>query len=76
MFTLGLTCSVMVPLALPICAILFFIAYAFDKFNLIFVYPIDFESQIMNRKILIKCTFAAILLFQGFTTLVISSMID
>lgn len=63
MFTLGLCCSVIVPLALPFCAILFYLAYLIDKYNLIFVYPIDFESQLMNRKILIKGTLAAILLF-------------
>ena len=44
MFTLGLVCSVIIPLALPICAVAFFMTYAIDKYNLFFVYPIDFES--------------------------------
>ena len=44
MFTLGLACSVIVPLALPICAVAFYFTYAIDKYNLFFVYPIDFES--------------------------------
>ena len=44
MFTLGLGFSVLIPLAMPICAILFALTYAFDKYNLFFVYPIDFES--------------------------------
>ena len=76
MFTLGLCCSVVTPLALPVCAILFGIAYAFDKYNLFFVYPIDFDSQLMNRKILIKCTLSAIILFQAVTTFSISGMLD
>lgn len=63
LFTLGLCCSVIIPMAMPLCAIIFYLAYAFDKYNLFFVYPIDFESQMMNRKILIKCTLSAILMF-------------
>lgn len=63
MFTLGLCCSVIIPMAMPICTILFWLTYAIDKYNLFFVYPIDFESQMMNRKILIKCTLSAIMLF-------------
>lgn len=76
MFTMGLGCSVLIPLAMPICAILFAVSYAFDKYNLFFVYPIDFESQIMNRKILIKCTLSAILLFQVITIVVLQSILD
>ena len=44
LFTIGLCCSVLIPLAMPLCAILFFITYAMDKYNLFFVYPIDFDS--------------------------------
>ena len=76
MFTLGLYCSVMIPLATPLCAIFFYLAYAIDKYNLFFVYPIDFESQMMNRKILIKCTLSAILMYQAITTAVIGSVIE
>jgi len=77
-FTLGLCCSVLIPLAMPICAILFAVTYAFDKYNLLFVYmyPIDFESQIMNRKILIKCTVCAIILFQVVTIAVLQSLLS
>ena len=76
MFTLGLCCSVIIPMAMPICTIFFWLTYAIDKYNLFFVYPIDFESQMMNRKILIKCTLCAIMLFQAITIAVISSMLD
>ena len=76
MFTLGLYCSVMIPLATPLCAIFFYLAYAIDKYNLFFVYPIDFESQMMNRKILIKCTLSAILMYQAITTAVLGSVIE
>lgn len=75
MFTMGLCCSVVIPVTSPFCAILFFFAYAIDKYNLFFVYPIDFESQEMNRKILIKTVLAAIMLFQGITIAVIQSMV-
>jgi hypothetical protein len=73
---MGLCCAVLIPLAMPVCAILFFIAYITDKFNLFFVYPIDFDSQIMNRKILIKVTLSAIILSQAITIAVISSILE
>jgi hypothetical protein len=76
MFTMSLCCSVVIPLALPVSAIFFWLTYAFDKYNLFFVYPIDFDSQLMNRKILIKCTLSAIILFQAVTIVSISSMLD
>lgn len=76
MFTIGLTCSVLVPLALPLCSLLFFLSYAIDKYNLFFVYPIDFESQLINRKSLIQSTFVAILLFQVVTITAIAGIID
>ena len=37
-FTLGLSCSVLIPLVTPLCALLFFTTYAIDKYNLFFVY--------------------------------------
>jgi len=76
MFTTGLCCSVLIPITSPFCAILFYFAYAIDKYNLFFVYPIDFESQLMNRKILIKTVLAAILLFQAITIAIIQHMLD
>ena len=76
MFTLGLICSVIIPLAMPLCALFFYLAYAIDKYNLFFVYPIDFESQMMNRKILIKCTLSAILMFQAISTAVLGTVIE
>jgi len=76
MFTLGLCCSVIIPMATPLCAVFFFLAYAIDKYNLFFVYPIDFESQMMNRKILIKSTLSAIFMFQAVTTTVLGAIIE
>ena len=76
MFTLGLTFSVLVPLVIPLCALLFLFSYAFDKYNLFFIYPIDFESQVINRKTLIQSTLVAILIFQGVTVTAISSLVD
>ena len=63
MFTFGICWSVIIPVAMPLCAILFWLAYFFDKYNLFYVYPIEFESQLMNRKTLVLCTFMAIIFF-------------
>ena len=49
MLTAGLCCSVVIPLAMPLFAVLFWLAYVFDKYNLFYVYPIEFESRLMNR---------------------------
>ena len=63
-FAVGLVFSVAVPLVCPVVALLFGILYTLDKYNLVFVYPLDFDSQIANRKALILHSLAAVLLFQ------------
>ena len=40
----SLTFSIAVPLLCPLMALVFLAGYASDKYNLIFVYPLDFES--------------------------------
>ena len=35
-----------------------------DKYNLMYIYPLDFESQVLSRKTLVKNSFYAIVLFQ------------
>jgi len=62
-FTLSLVASVLIPLIVLPVALLFWIAYALDKYNLLFVYPLDFESNMVNRKTLVSQTFASIILF-------------
>ena len=75
LFTLGLCSSIIIPVSMPLFAILFWLSYGIDKFNLFYVYPNEFESQLLNRKTLVVCTFIAILLFQLTMTLVTSTMI-
>jgi len=35
-----------------------------DKYNLMYIYPLDFESQVLSRKTLVKNSFYAIIIFQ------------
>ena len=43
-FTLVLSFSTIVPLVLPLGSVFFYIKYLFDKYNLIYVCPEQFES--------------------------------
>lgn len=61
---------------MPLFASLFWLAYGIDKYNLFYVYPIEFESQLMNRKTLVVCSFIAILLFQLTMAVVTSTMVQ
>ena len=38
--------------------------YLIDKYNLMYYYPLEFESSSVSRKLLIKNSFYAVLLFQ------------
>jgi len=44
LFGFGLILSLLMPLLAPVMLLLFIVAYYFDKYNLIFVYPIEFDS--------------------------------
>ena len=48
-FCLGLVFSLVDPMICGVVLAIFILAYSFDKFNLIFVYPLGFDSQITNR---------------------------
>lgn len=63
MFTLCLGLSIVVPALMPFACMMFFMQYVFDKFNLLYVYPIDFESKICNGQIQIVYSIIGILLF-------------
>lgn len=45
-------------------AIIFLLLHFLDKFNISFVYPMDFESQMTNRKTLVKGSLVGIIFFQ------------
>ena len=53
LFVLTLSLSVVVPLVMPIASIVFFVIYCFDKFDFLFIYPMTFESNVTNRKVLV-----------------------
>jgi hypothetical protein len=44
--------------------ILFICQFYIDKYNLMYIYPLEFESQTFSRKILVKNSLYAVLLFQ------------
>jgi hypothetical protein len=63
LFSFGLAFSVLTPLLTPIMLLLFIIAYYLDKYNLIFVYPIEFDSQVTNREALAKFSILGVIYF-------------
>jgi hypothetical protein len=64
LFGLGLTFSLLIPLLAPIMLLIFVVAYYLDKYNLIFVYPIEFDSQINNRETLVRYSLLGVIIFQ------------
>ena len=64
MFGFGLTFSLLIPLLCPIMLILTLVVYYIDKYNLIFVYPIEFDSQLTNRETLVRFSILSIIFFQ------------
>lgn len=63
-FAMGLTLSLAVPLICPLMGFVFVLTYFRDKYNLIFVYPLEFESQMPNRRALIRIPIIGVILFQ------------
>jgi hypothetical protein len=51
------------PLLSPVMLALFVTVYQLDKYNLIFVYPIEFDSQVINRETLVKYSILAVIGF-------------
>lgn len=64
LFAYGLVLSLVMPLLSPVMLALFVMVYLLDKYNLIFVYPIEFDSQIINRETLVKYSILAVVGFQ------------
>lgn len=63
-FAFGLFFSLSVPLITPLIIVLILLQFYIDKYNLLYIYPLEFESQTISRKSLIKNSFFAIILFQ------------
>ena len=75
LFTFCLFFSIIIPHLMPLATLLFFLAvrnhsfikdlqYCLDKYNLIYVYPLDFDSRPTQRKALIIYSIVGIILFQ------------
>ena len=64
LFTFGLCTSIILPFAPIMIASLISIQFYIDKYNLMYIYPLEFESQLISRKSLVKNSFFAIILFQ------------
>lgn len=63
-FIFGLFLSVIYPWANVATLILVATQYLFDKYNLLYIYPLEFESQTISRKTLVCNSFLGIILFQ------------
>mmetsp|Transcript_80331 Transcript_80331/g.111238 ORF Transcript_80331/g.111238 Transcript_80331/m.111238 type:complete len:90 (+) Transcript_80331:2072-2341(+) len=63
MYTFGLCFSVLYPLLMPLVFLFFFIAYTVDKYNFLYVYPVDFDSISDNRRALVVYSIIAIVIF-------------
>lgn len=63
LYCFSLFFSVLIPLMLPFAALIFCIFYYVDKYNLMYIYPVEFESKPIYRKALIINTILAIVMF-------------
>jgi hypothetical protein len=63
LWCLGITYSLLIPIITPIMTLIFVLMYFLDKYNLSFVYPIEFDSQITNRETLVKYSLFGIIVF-------------
>ena len=63
LFGFGITFSILIPVISYFMLLLFGLAYYIDKYNLIFVYPIDFDSQITNRETLVRFSILTIIFY-------------
>ena len=63
-FTLGLIFTLVYPWMNIILVLILVTQFYIDKYNLMYIYPLEFESQTISRKTLVKNSFFAIILFQ------------
>jgi hypothetical protein len=63
-FCLGLTYSLLIPIISPIMVFIFLFLHFLDKYNISFVYPIEFDSQMTNRETLVKYSLVGVIFFQ------------
>lgn len=63
-FTVGLCLSLVYPHLSVLVVALFTFLYYIEKYNLMYRYPLEFESQKISRMTLVKNSFYTIILFQ------------
>jgi hypothetical protein len=63
LYSFSLFFSVLIPLILPFATLIFAIFYYIDKYNLLYIYPLEFESKPIYRKALVVYTILAIIVF-------------
>lgn len=63
-FTFGLCLSLIYPHITLLVLVLFLYQYHAEKYNLMYRYPLEFESQKISRMTLVKNSFYAVILFQ------------
>jgi hypothetical protein len=63
-FNLGIVLSVVCPLMMPLVSAMLYLMYYGEKFNILYVYPLDFESKDQSRRILIVYSLVGVILFQ------------
>lgn len=63
-FLMTLIFSTTIPIVVPFGCLFFYVKYYFDKYNLLFFYPAEFESQGNIGKIVFKFMLFAIVFFQ------------
>jgi hypothetical protein len=74
-FTFSLVLSIIVPISTVMNSFNFLIAYFLNKYHLLYIYPIDFESKVSNRKYLVTPTIAGLILFQFSVFLLASTVL-
>jgi hypothetical protein len=62
-FTFGLLNSLIYPHITALVLFLFSTQFYIDKYNLMYIYPLDFESQVISRKTLVKNSYHGVILF-------------
>lgn len=68
--------SVGMPIILPFGAIFFTIKYFIEKYNLIYVYPAEFDTKVVNRKTLIVSIIVALLMFQTLMFIIVGFLLS
>ena len=65
LFTVGLLFCIIAPHITFLILIFFCFQLYIDKYNLMYIYPLEFESQLLSRQALVKNSFYAVILFQA-----------